>query len=52
MWVCRPSTWVYAVGFVPWAGDKSGALRYAVVSMLGCWAVAYAMHRKLVYPRL
>lgn len=44
--------WLYAVGFAPWAGDKPGALLYAVVYMLGCWTVAYAMDRKGIYIRL
>ncbi len=45
-------SWLYAVGFAPWAGDKPGALLYAVVYMLGCWTVAYAMDRKGSYIRL
>lgn len=44
--------WLYAVGFAPWAGDKPGALLYAVVYMLGCWTVGYAMDRKGIYIRL
>jgi predicted acyltransferase len=44
--------WLYAAAFVPWAGDKPGSLLYAVVYMLGCWAVAYAMDRKRIYIRL
>jgi predicted acyltransferase len=44
--------WLYAVGFAPWAGDKPGSLLYAVVYMLGCWSVAYAMDRRSVYIKL
>jgi predicted acyltransferase len=44
--------WIYAVGFVPWAGDKPGSALYAVAYMLGCWVVAYAMDRKGIYVRL
>jgi predicted acyltransferase len=44
--------WLYAVGFAPWFGDKPGSLLYAVVYMLGCWTVAYAMDRKGIYIRL
>jgi predicted acyltransferase len=43
---------LYALGFASWAGDKPGALLYAVVYMLGCWTVAYAMDRKHIYIRL
>jgi predicted acyltransferase len=45
-------SWLYAVGFAPWAGDKPGALLYAVVYMLGCWTVGYAMDRRGIYIRL
>ena len=45
-------SWFYTVGFVPWAGDKLGSLLYAVVYMLGCWMVAYAMDRKGIYLKL
>lgn len=45
-------TWLYAVGFVPWAGDKPGAALYAVAYMLSCWIVAYAMDRKGLYIKL
>jgi predicted acyltransferase len=45
-------SWLYAVGFASWAGDKPGALLYAVVYMLGCWTVAYAMDRKGIYIKL
>lgn len=44
--------WLHAVGFAPWAGDKLGSLLYAVVYMLGCWTVAYAMDRKGIYIKL
>jgi predicted acyltransferase len=44
--------WLYAVGFVPWAGDKLGAALYAVAYMLGCWLVAYGMDRKGIYIKL
>src|SRR5579862_7340004 len=44
--------WLYAVGFAPWFGDKPGSLLYAVVYMLGCWTVAYAMDRKGIHIRL
>jgi predicted acyltransferase len=45
-------SWLHAACFAPWAGDKPGALLYAVVYMLGCWTVAYAMDRKGIYLRL
>ncbi len=44
--------WLYAVAFVPWAGAKPGSLLYAVVYMLGCWMVAYAMDRRRIYLKL
>ncbi|HWM68710.1 MAG TPA: hypothetical protein VNO35_19120 [Steroidobacteraceae bacterium] len=44
--------WLYAVGFAPWAGDEPGSLLYAVVYMLCCWVVAYAMDRKRIYIKL
>lgn len=44
--------WLYAVGFVPWAGAKPGSLLNAVAYMLGCWIVAYAMDRKGIYFKL
>ena len=44
--------WLYAVGFVPWAGDKPGSLLYAVAYMLCCWLVGFAMDRKGIYVRL
>ena len=44
--------WLYAIGFVPWAGDKLGAALYAVAYMLGCWLVAYGMDRKGIYIKL
>jgi predicted acyltransferase len=44
--------WLYEAGFVPWAGDKLGSALYAVVYMLGCWAVAYGMDRKGLYIKL
>ena len=43
---------LYTVGFAPWAGDKAGALLYAVVYMLGCWTVACVLDRKGIYIRL
>jgi predicted acyltransferase len=45
-------SWLYTVGFVPWAGDKPGSLFYAVGYMLCCWMVAYAMDRKRIYIKL
>jgi predicted acyltransferase len=45
-------TWLYTAGFAPWAGDEPGALLYAVVYMLGCWAVGYAMDRSGVHIKL
>ena len=45
-------TWLWAAGFAPWAGDKPGALLYAVAYMLCCWAVAYAMDRKRIYVKI
>jgi predicted acyltransferase len=45
-------SWLYAVGFAPWAGDKPGSLLYAAVYMLGCWTVACAMDRKGIYIKL
>lgn len=50
-----PETWyerIYAIGFEPWAGTKPGSLLYAVVYMLGCWMVAYAMDRRRIYIKL
>jgi predicted acyltransferase len=44
--------WLYVVGFAPWAGDKPGSLLYAVIYMLCCWAVAYALDRKRIYIKL
>jgi predicted acyltransferase len=44
--------WLYAIGFVPWAGDKLGSALYAVAYMLGCWIVAYGMDRKRIYIKL
>jgi predicted acyltransferase len=44
--------WLYAVGFAPWAGDKPGSLLYAVVYMLCCWVVAYALDHKRIYIKL
>jgi predicted acyltransferase len=44
--------WLYAVGFAPWAGDEPASLLYAVVYMLCCWVVAYAMDRKRIYIKL
>lgn len=44
--------WLYAVGFAPWAGDEPGSLLYAVVYMLCCWLVAYALDRKRIYIKL
>jgi predicted acyltransferase len=43
---------LYTVGFAPWAGDKPGSLLYAVVYMLACWTVAWAMDRRGIYIRL
>jgi predicted acyltransferase len=45
-------SWLYAVGFAPWAGAKAGSLLLAVVYMLGCWSVAYAMDRRRIYIKL
>ena len=45
-------SWLYTVGFAPWAGDKPGALLYAVVYMLCCWTIAYAMDRKGIYIKV
>jgi len=44
--------WLYGAGFASWAGDKPGSLLYALVYMLSCWAVAYAMDRKGIYVKL
>jgi len=44
--------WLYAVGFVPWAGEEPGSLLYAVVYMLCCWLVAYGLDRKRIYIKL
>jgi predicted acyltransferase len=45
-------SWLYTAGFVPWAGEKPGSLLYAVVYMLSCWMVAYAMDRQRIYIKL
>jgi predicted acyltransferase len=44
--------WLWAVGFVPWAGEKPGSLLYAVTYMLCCWTVAYVMDRRRIYVKL
>jgi len=44
--------WLFAVGFAPWAGNAPGALLYAVVYMLCCWLVAYALDRRRIYIKL
>jgi|SRR5882757_129484 len=44
--------WLYEVGFAPWAGDEPGSLLYAVVYMLCCWLVAYALDHKRIYIKL
>ena len=45
-------SWLYTVGFVPWAGDKPGSLLYAILYMLGCWMIGYAMDRRRIYIKL
>jgi predicted acyltransferase len=44
--------WLYENGFQWWAGDKNGSLAFAVVFMLGCWLVGWAMDKKRVYIKL
>jgi predicted acyltransferase len=44
--------WLYTSAFQSWAGSKNGSLVYALVFMLCCWLVAYAMDRKRIYIRL
>ncbi len=44
--------WLYSRGFQWWAGDKNGSLLFAVVFMLGCWLVGYAMDKKRIYLKL
>jgi predicted acyltransferase len=44
--------WLFNHGFQWWAGDKNGSLVFALVFMLGCWLVGYAMDKKRLYIRL
>ena len=44
--------WLYEEAFRPWAGVRNGALLYAIVYMLCCWCVAYAMDRNRIYLKL
>jgi len=44
--------WLYNNGFQWWAGDKNGSLLFALVFMLGCWLVGYAMDKKRLYIKL
>ena len=42
--------WIYNNGF-HWAGDKPGALLFAIVFAALCWGLAYIMDRKGIYLR-
>lgn len=44
--------WIFNNGFQWWAGDKNGSLLFAVVFMLGCWLVGYAMDKRRIYIKL
>jgi predicted acyltransferase len=44
--------WLYARVFQPLAGEKNGALLYALAYMMCCWLVAYAMDRRRIYIKL
>jgi predicted acyltransferase len=44
--------WLFLSGFQWWAGDKNGALIFAIVFMLGCWWVAHIMDKKGIYIKL
>jgi predicted acyltransferase len=44
--------WLYVTAFQPWAGDKPGSLLYALLYMLVCWSVAWAMDRRRIYVKL
>ena len=44
--------WLYLRAFRPWAGAANGALAYALVYMLACWLVAWALDRRRIYIRL
>lgn len=49
----RPAfEWIFAQGFQPWAGDKPGSLAFALVFMLGCWLLGYAMDRRRIYVKV
>ncbi len=44
--------WIYAHGFQWWAGDKPGSFVWALVFMLSCWLVGYALDKKRIYIKL
>ena len=44
--------WLFSNGFQWWAGDKPGSLAFALVFMLSCWLVGYAMDKKRIYIKL
>jgi predicted acyltransferase len=44
--------WIYKKGFQWWAGDKNGSLLFALIFMLSCWLVGYAMDKKKLYIKL
>ena len=44
--------WLFSRGFQWWAGDKPGSLAFALVFMLSCWLVGWAMDRKRIYIKL
>jgi len=44
--------WIYYSFFEWWAGDKNGSLLFALIFMLTCWAIGYAMDKKKIYIKL
>lgn len=44
--------WLYETAFQPWAGDKPGALLYALLFMLAVWSLGWLMDRRRIYIRL
>lgn len=56
-WIAHVGTqslmeWLYTAGFQWWAGDKNGSFLFAMVFMLSCWLIAYAMDQKKIYIKL
>jgi predicted acyltransferase len=44
--------WLYLHAFKPVAGAANGALLYALVYLLACWLVAWALDRRRIYIKL